>query len=90
MAHGLSSNKRVRQNGARQTRNHARKQRIKNQVRKFNDAIHDGEADVARSTFANLTKLLDQTAAKGTIHRNAAARRKSRLAKRLNKMAVPS
>lgn len=92
MAHSLSSKKRIRQNDARRIRNHARKQRLKTTVRQFTDALHEGNADGAKSMFSSVSKLLDQTAAKGTIHRNAAARRKSRLAKRLNKMsaAAPS
>lgn len=88
MAHSLSSKKRIRQNKVRHLRNHARKQRLKTAVRQFDDAIHDGDADRARTVFSGVTKLLDQTAAKRTIHRNAAARRKSRLAKRLNKMSA--
>ena len=51
-------------------------------------AVHDGKAEAAGKVFVKLTKLIDQTAAKGTLHKNAAARKKSRLAKRLNKLAA--
>lgn len=88
MAQSLSSRKRVRQNETRRERNRARKQKVKTATRKFTDALHDGKPDEAGSAFRGLTKLIDQTAAKGTLHRNAAARRKSRLAKRLNKLAA--
>ncbi|MCP4589982.1 MAG: 30S ribosomal protein S20 [bacterium] len=88
MAHGISSKKRIRQNLTRSTRNHARKQRLKTEVRKFNTAIHDRKVDDATAALVSVTKLLDQTAAKGTIHRNVASRRKSRLAKRLNKLGA--
>lgn len=87
MAQGFSSKKRVRQNEVRSLRNHARKQRLKTEARRFNDAVHSGNAEQAKTTLVRVAKLLDRTAAKGTIHKNAAARRKSRLAKRLNKMA---
>lgn len=87
MAHGFSSKKRIRQNQVRRIRNHARKQRLKTAIRKFNDALHDRKVDQARSALSVVSKTLDQTAAKGTIHRNAASRRKSRLARRLNKLA---
>ena len=88
MAHGLSSKKRVRQNNVRRLRNHARKQGLKTGVRKFTDAVHDGNVDQAKAAFSVVSKRLDQAAAKNTIHRNAASRRKSRLARRLNKLTA--
>ena len=86
MAHGLSSKKRIRQNQVRRVRNHARKQRLKTEVRKFDDAMRDGRVEQGASALSGVSRLLDQTAAKRTIHKNAAARRKSRLARRLNKL----
>lgn len=88
MAHGISSKKRIRQNRVRRASNHARKQRLKTEIRKFNDAVHDRKVEQARSALSFVSKLLDQTAVKGTIHRNAASRRKSRLARRLNKLTA--
>ena len=88
MATSLSSKKRVRQNSVRRERNRARKQRVKSEMRKFTDAVHDGKADAAGQVFVKLTKLIDQTAAKGTLHKNAAARKKSRLARRLNQLSA--
>ncbi|MCK4660261.1 MAG: 30S ribosomal protein S20 [Phycisphaerae bacterium] len=90
MAHSLSSKKRIRQNQVRHIRNNARKQRIRTEVRKFTDAVHDGNVDLARGTLSQVSRLLDQTAAKRTIHKNTASRRKSRLARRLNKLAAES
>ena len=43
-----------------------------------------GDLEEAREMFARVTKKIDQVAAKGTLQRNTAARRKSRLARRLN------
>ncbi|MFH0980712.1 MAG: 30S ribosomal protein S20 [Planctomycetota bacterium] len=88
MAHGLSSNKRVRQNEVRRVRNHARKQRLKTEVRKLQDAVHDGNVEQAKAVFLSVSRLLDRTAAKGTVHKSTAARRKSRLAKRVNKLTA--
>ena len=88
MAHSISSRKRVRQNETRRERNRARKQRVKTATRKFADAIHDGKTAEASGSFRSLTKLIDQTAAKGSLHKNTAARKKSRLAKRLNKLTA--
>jgi len=84
VANLAQAKKRIKQNAKRQERNRARKSALKTETRKLLDAIHDGELDKAKSQFSELTKHLDQVAAKGTLHKKAASRRKSRLAKRLN------
>ena len=86
MAHSASANKRIRQNEKRNARNRWRKRRVKGDVKTFLDAVHDGDAAKATDAYKAATKTLDQVAAAGTIHKNAAARTKSRLAKRLNAM----
>jgi len=89
VANSLSAKKRIRQNAKRREQNRARKSALKTDVRKLTDAIHDKKVDEARQLFRTVTKRIDQTAAKGTMHRNTAARRKSRLARRVNKLATP-
>ena len=86
MAHSLSAKKRVRQNAKHRARNRWRKSRIKDQVKDFLRAVHDGDKDRATEAYRQTTKTLDKIAATGTIHKNTAARRKSRLAKRLNRL----
>jgi small subunit ribosomal protein S20 len=83
MAHSLSAKKRIRQNEKRRTVNRTRRTTVKTAVRKFLDVVQGGDAQAAEQAYRKASKTLDQTAAKGTLHRNAAARRKSRLAKRL-------
>ncbi len=84
MAHSLSAKKRIRQNAKRNKLNNWRKRRIKGSVKTFLDKVHDGDVSAAETSFQEATKTLDKIAAKGTIHKRTAARRKSRLAKRLN------
>ncbi len=67
-----SAKKRLRQSAKRQLRNQIAKTRIKTEVKK----ALAGEQNLAVS-------VIDRAAAKGIIHKNAAARKKSRLAKRL-------
>ena len=57
---------------------------VKTETRKFLDALHQGDLQTAQETYVRVTKKIDQVAAKGTLHKNTAARRKSRLARRLN------
>jgi len=86
VANSLSSRKRDRQNATQRARNRSRKSQLKAVVRKFDDAVHDGNVQTAGEVLVAVTKRIDQTAAKGAMHKNAAARKKSRLAKRLNKL----
>lgn len=83
MANLASAKKRNKQNERNRTRNKVRKGKVKTATKKFlSDLQHDPAA--AQEQFRTLTKVLDQTAAKGTMHKRTAARRKSRMAKRLN------
>jgi small subunit ribosomal protein S20 len=90
VAHSLSAKKRIRQNVKRRERNRARKSVIKGVVRKLDDAIHDKDVETAEKEFRAAVKKIDKTASKGTFHKNTAARKKSRLAKRLNKLMATS
>jgi len=76
----------MRQNQKRQARNKARRSAMKTQVRKLSDAIAARDPAAAQKEFRVTAALLDRTAKRGTIHRNTAARRTSRLARRLNAM----
>jgi len=85
LAHSVSAKKRIRQNAKRRSLNRRRKGQIKDAVRDFDDALRAGDKKKAAECFKACCKKLDQVAAKNTIHKNAAARKKSRLAKRMNK-----
>ena len=84
MANSRSAKKRIRQNIVRRDRNTARRSALKTQVKKFLDATHLKDADRCKTEFREVARMLDQTAAKGILHKSTAARRKSRLAVRLN------
>ncbi len=84
MANSASARKRIKQNERDRGRNRARKSALKTETKKFLDAVDSGETQVAIDALSTVQKTLDQVAAKGTLHKNTVARRKSRLAKRLN------
>jgi small subunit ribosomal protein S20 len=86
VAHSLSAKKRIRQNVKRRARNRARKEVLKNQVKSFLGALTGQDVSKAKDEFRKTVQRLDKTAAKHTIHKNAASRKRSRLAKRLNSM----
>lgn len=87
MAHSLSAKKRVRQTLKRRARNRARKEVLKDTVKSFTAAVVKGDATAAKAELAKVVSRLDKTAAKHTIHKKTASRRRSRLTKKLNALA---
>ena len=83
MAHSLSAKKRMRQNLKRRGRNRWRKHQVKEAVKQFEEALHGGDKAKAAEELKTVYRKLDKVAAKGTLHKNTAARKKSRLARRL-------
>jgi small subunit ribosomal protein S20 len=88
MPHTSSAKKRLRQNLKRREHNRSVKKGIKVEVKKFLAAVKTGTPEQAREEFKLVTKRLDKAAGKKVLHRNTAARRKSRMAKMLNAKAA--
>jgi small subunit ribosomal protein S20 len=84
VAHSLQAKKRARQNAKRRTTNRARKSQVKTQIKRFEAAMEKGDVEAAKEQLNLVTKKLDKTAATSTMHKRTAARKKSRLTKRLN------
>lgn len=87
MAHSLSAKKRIRQNETRRARNRSRKKDLRGVIRTATETIEQGDAAKAREALRAAMKKIDKTAAQGTLHKNTAARRKSRLQRQLNAMS---
>ena len=86
MAHSLSAKKRVRQNAKRRIINRARKSATKTAIKDFEPVISSGDKKAAAEQYKRIVKKLDKVASTKTIHKNKAARLKSRLARKLNKI----
>jgi len=84
VAHSLSAKKRIRQNAKCRARNRWRKAQVKEAIRAFDESLSGGKVAQAQEQLKAVYKQLDKVAAKGTIHKNTAARKKARLTKRLN------
>ena len=82
MAHSNQAKKRIRQTETRTVRNRPYRTSATRRLRDAREAIEDGDADAAEQVRA-AQSALDQATKRGIIHRNAAARKKSRLAARL-------
>jgi small subunit ribosomal protein S20 len=83
-----TTKKRIRQNIKRRLRNRAAKGAVKAQVKKLLTALEGGDAEARQREFKAAARALDKAAAHGVLHKNAAARRKSRLAARLKKASA--
>jgi small subunit ribosomal protein S20 len=87
MANIKSAMKRNRQNEKRRVRNAAVRSTVRTSVKSARVAIEGGQADQARAALLNTIQTLDKAVTKGVIHRNTAARKKSRLTRQLNALA---
>ncbi|BBB92767.1 MAG TPA: 30S ribosomal protein S20 [Methylomusa anaerophila] len=83
-----SSERSVKTDAERRTRNFAVRSTLKTASRKVDEAVQAGKADEAKNLLAQATSVIDKAAAKGVIHKNAAARKKSRLARKANAAAT--
>ncbi len=84
MPNSNSAKKRVRQSAKRNALNQWRKRRIADQVKTFLKAVQDQDVKGAETEYRKTCGILDKISCTSTLHRNTAARRKSRLARRLN------
>jgi small subunit ribosomal protein S20 len=83
MAHSKSALKRAKQSTARRAANKPRRSALRTQLKKVIAAVESGDNAAARAEFTKASVALDKAASKGLIHKNHAARRKSRLAARI-------
>ena len=84
MANTRSAMKAIRQNEKHRTRNQKIRSRMRTFVKKADVLIASGNKDEAAEVVQAAVSEIDRAAQKGVIHRNNAARRKSRLVKRFN------
>jgi small subunit ribosomal protein S20 len=85
MANTRSAKKAARQAVARTEVNKARRTRMRTEVRRAEEALAATDAKASATAFVNAQSALMKAAQNGTIHKNRAARKTSRLAARLKK-----
>lgn len=87
MANIASARKRARQAEKRRQHNAALRSELRTAIRNVRKAIAAGDKKAARTVLAGASSVIDSIADKRIIHKNAAARHKSRLAARIKAMA---
>ncbi len=83
MANHPSAKKRVRRNNRRALINKARKSRVRTFIKKVEQAIEAGDAKLAQEAYKQMQPELYRSVTKGLLHKNAAARKASRLASKI-------
>ena len=81
-----SAKKRVKVISVKTLQNKMVKSRMRTVIKKFVAAVEAGNKDAATEAYKLAVKTVDQVAAKGIIHKNAAAHKKSQFTKMLNSM----
>jgi len=81
MANTKSAEKRMRQSAERRVRNRAARGEMRTAIKKVRGALAGGDAAGAQTALQSAVQIIDRTAKKHVVHRNTAARTKSRLAK---------
>jgi small subunit ribosomal protein S20 len=84
MPHTRSARKNARKSAKLRLRNRATKKAIKTQLKKFDELAAKGPGGELRQEFVAAIRKLDKAAARGIIHPNLAARKKSQLARHIN------
>lgn len=87
MANTLSAQKRVRTSEKRRMYNRSVKSAVKTLVKRFEEAVAAGEVQLAKERFSKAASALDKAVVRGVLHKNTAARKKSRMAVKLAKLA---
>jgi small subunit ribosomal protein S20 len=88
MANTAQSKKRARQSEARYAVNKARRSRIRTFLRKVEEAIASGDAEVAAAALKAAQPELARGVSKGVLHKNTVSRKISRLASRVKTVAT--
>ena len=84
MANLKSSKKRIRSNERKRVQNVTVKSSIRTIIKKVEQAIEQGNAQLAGEKLSEASSTLDSAATKGVIRKNTSSRNKSRLAKKIN------
>ena len=82
-----SAKKRVELSKVAYEKNKANKSALKTVIKKFDAALAGGDRAAAESAYTTAVKAVDKAVSKGILHKNTAARKKSSMTLRLNKLA---
>jgi len=88
LANSPQARKRARQAERHRARNASHRSKVRTHIKKVVGALEAGDRDAATAAFREAVPVIDAMVGKGILHRNKAARHKSRLARKLNALAA--
>lgn len=88
MPNHKSAEKRDRQNARRNAVNTTNRSRLRTEIKKLRTAIAAGDVEAAKTQLPKTISVIDKAIQKGVLHRNAAARHKSRLTSHVNTLTT--
>ncbi len=87
MANTKTAVKRDKQSKARRLRNRMAKSKLRTATRSYLETVNSQDASAAEEQLKHVISLIDKYSGKGVLHRNTAARKKSRLSAKLNALS---
>ena len=87
MANIKSAKKRIKVTAKKALRNRSVKSAMKTNLKKFYAVVESGDKAAAAAMLPSIIAVVDKAAAKGILHKNTAARRKSQYAAKMNSLA---
>ncbi|MFL6468254.1 MAG: 30S ribosomal protein S20 [Pyrinomonadaceae bacterium] len=87
MANHKSAEKRIRQNAKRNEQNRSNRSKLRTQIKKLRSAISTSDKNLSGELLNPTVSVIDKAVNKGLIHKNTAARYKSRLTKHVAEVA---
>ncbi len=84
MANHQSAKKRIRQNEKKRSVNRMNRSRLRSQIKSLREEIEKGDKEASISQLTPTISIIDSMVNKGILHKNTAARYKSRLTKHVN------
>ena len=87
MPNHKSAEKRVRQSEKRRVINRGNRTKVRTYIKKVRAALDSGKSDEIQSVLPETISVIDKAVQKGVMHKNAAARYKSRLTLKANQVA---
>lgn len=87
MANHKSAEKRVRQNTKRNEINRSNRSKVRTQIKKLRSALSSSDKAASVELLNPTISLIDKAVNKGIIHKNTAARHKSRLTKHVSELS---
>lgn len=88
MANHKSAEKRMRQTVRKNEVNSRNRSTLRTQIKKLRAAVDSGDTSAAKNILTETVSVIDKSVQKGVLHKNAAARHKSRLTATVNKLSA--